>query len=112
MDLNIVSILGDVLHVAIAAPLFAVGVVVGVVGYRWLLKNEPALLNGLVSSAYSDLQKALASIEAKAGSAVKPAATTTTTTTTTSTPMPAATGQVTTPVPTPTPVPTATTPAP
>lgn len=71
------SILADVLHVAIAAPVFAVGIVVGVLGYRFLLKNEPALLNSLVSSAYADLQTALKDLEAKAGAAVKPAATTT-----------------------------------
>lgn len=67
------SILADVLHVAIAAPVFAVGIVVGVLGYRFLLKNEPALLNSLVSSAYADLQTALKDLEAKAGAAVKPA---------------------------------------
>jgi cytochrome bd-type quinol oxidase subunit 1 len=67
------SILADVLHVAIAAPVFAVGIVVGVLGYRFLLKNEPALLNSLVSSAYADLQTALKDLEAKASAAVKPA---------------------------------------
>jgi hypothetical protein len=67
------SILTDVLHVAIAAPVFAVGIVVGVLGYRFLLKNEPALLNSLVSSAYADLQTALKDLEAKASAAVKPA---------------------------------------
>lgn len=71
--MDYVSILGDVLHVAVTAPVFAIGIVVGVVGYRFLLKNEPALLTGLVSSAYSDLQAARKTLEAKVEAAVKPA---------------------------------------
>lgn len=92
--MDYVSIIGDLLHVVIAAPLLGVGIVIGVVGYRYMLKNEPALLNGLVSSAYSDLQTALKDLEAKAGAAVKPAPTTTvapTTTTAPATATPAAT---------------------
>lgn len=70
--MDYVSIIGDLLHVVIAAPLLGVGIVIGALGYRYLLKNEPALLNGLVSSAYNDLQAALKVLEAKAGAAVKP----------------------------------------
>lgn len=75
--MDYVSIIGDLLHVVIAAPLLGVGIVIGAIGYRYLLKNEPALLNGLVSTAYSDLQAALKVLEAKAGAAVKPAPTAT-----------------------------------
>jgi cytochrome bd-type quinol oxidase subunit 1 len=76
--MDYVSIIGDVLHVVIAAPLLGVGIVIGAIGYRYLLKNEPSLLNSLVSAAYTDLQAALKALEAKAGAAVMPTPATTT----------------------------------
>lgn len=67
--MDILTVAGDVLHLVITVPVLAVGIVIGAFGYRYLLKNDPKLLSGLVTTAYNDLQKIAAAAQAKAASA-------------------------------------------
>lgn len=70
--MNIFSIISDVAHLAITIPMFGVGVVVGALGYRYLLKNDPNLLASLVNDANAALQKVATVAQSKAAAAVPP----------------------------------------
>lgn len=83
--MDAISILGDLAHLVITVPVLAVGIVVGALGYRYLLKKDPTLLSSLVSAAYTDLQKLEAEVQSKLSTAVVPVPTA---------PVPAATAPV------------------
>lgn len=76
--MDITSLLGDLFHLIVTVPVFGVGVVVGALGYRLLLKKDPALLNSLIEAAYTEVQKLAADSVAKANAAPVPASVTTT----------------------------------
>jgi hypothetical protein len=54
--MDVLSIAGDVLHLAIAVPMLIVGILIGAIGYRYLLKKDPTLLNSLVTKAQTELK--------------------------------------------------------
>jgi hypothetical protein len=70
--MDIVSIVADLWKLAIGVPVFGIGILVGGFGYRYLLKNDPTLLNNLVAKAEAELQAIAVKASAKAAVAVVP----------------------------------------
>lgn len=70
--MDLVTIVADLWKLAVAVPMFGIGVAVGAVGYRYLLKNDPTLLNSLVTKAEAELQAVAVKASAKAAVAVVP----------------------------------------
>ncbi len=71
--MNWLSIAADLLHLVITVPVLFVGMLIGVFGYRYLLKKDPTLLASLVAAAHADLQKLATAAAAKAATAIPPA---------------------------------------
>jgi len=67
------TVLGDLLHLVITVPILFVGILIGALGYRYLLKKDPQMLANLVAVAHAELQKLATTTAAKAASAVTPA---------------------------------------
>lgn len=53
------STLLDFIHLASAAPSLVLGILIGVFGYRYMLKKNPTMLSKLVSIASADVQGAV-----------------------------------------------------
>ena len=55
--MDYMTILSYLWKLVVVAPSLGVGIVIGVVGYRFLLKRNPTMLNKLVALAEAELQK-------------------------------------------------------
>jgi type IV secretory pathway TrbL component len=70
--MNWVTILADLFHLIVTVPVLFVGIVIGALGYRYILKKDPAALANLVAIAHAELQKLATTTAAKAAAAIPP----------------------------------------
>lgn len=66
MDISsLISLVEGAFRLAVDAPVLAIGVLVGAVGYNFLAKRYPSLVTGIVSKATDEVQALIAAELAK-----------------------------------------------
>jgi hypothetical protein len=73
--MDYLSLASELWKAIVAVPAFGVGIAVGAVGYKYLLKKNPVMLNKLVALAEAELQKVALAAVANASAVPSPVAT-------------------------------------